>query len=165
MKRNNNDDEVANFMSYDPVNGVLIRTRDKGPCKAGEIAGNVRKDGYLQVGFNRKMFLGHRIIWFLCKGYWPTLDIDHIDGNPRNNLISNLREATRAKNVLNQKMHKDNRYGMKGVSKSRNGKKFRARIIINYKEISLGAFDTPEEAHAAYMQAAIRFGGEFARAE
>jgi hypothetical protein len=36
--------------------------------------------------------------------------------------------------------------------------------MVNWKQISLGVYKTPEEAHAAYVVAAKQYFGEFARA-
>lgn len=58
----------------------------------------------------------HRVVWFLCKGEDPYgFEIDHIDGNPWNNKIENLRKVTRETNVRNAKKRKDNDSGVTGI--------------------------------------------------
>ena len=84
-------------------------------------------------------------------------DIDHIDRNPLNNQRSNLRSATRRQNNTNSKG--TGKSGFKGVDHY--GRRWRARIRVNGEEINLGTFDTPEEAHEAYQEAAIKYHGEF----
>lgn len=162
MRKFNNNDRVKEFFIYDPISGELSWKRRKGPAMPGDKPPH-RKDGYIQVGFDSKMILGHRIMWFLSYGYWPTTDIDHKDGNPWNNRLDNLREAEHWQNISNQKLHRDSTTGFKGVSKSRQGDRFRARILLDGKELGLGVFDTAEEAHAAYMVAATAARGEYAR--
>jgi hypothetical protein len=44
----------------------------------------------------------HQYVWFLEHGERPPCEIDHIDGDKRNNRISNLRLATRAMNLMNR---------------------------------------------------------------
>lgn len=89
--------------------------------------------------------------------------VDHIDNDPLNNVRSNLRLATNKDNVRNSRMRENNTSGYKGVFKHH--KRFRAQIKVDNKSIYLGVFDTPEEAHAAYCEAAVKYHGEFARFE
>jgi hypothetical protein len=86
--------------------------------------------------------------------------VDHKDMNGLNNTRSNLRVASPSQNQANRKVRRDNRLGIKGVGKA--GKKYQAQIAENGGLKYLGRFDTPEEAHAAYMEAARRQYGEFA---
>lgn len=86
---------------------------------------------------------------------------DHIDGDPLNNRRENLRLASRAQNNRNRKLSSNSSTGLKGVTKHRN--KWAAQIGIDNKRLYLGLFDTPQEAHAAYCEAAVRMFGQFAR--
>lgn len=91
--------------------------------------------------------------------------VDHIDGNGLNNQKTNLRLCTNSQNMMNQKMHKDNRSGYKGVRFHKSSKKWQARICINYKDIFLGGFKTAILAHEAYKKAVLKYHKEFGRAE
>jgi hypothetical protein len=89
--------------------------------------------------------------------------IDHSDGNPWNNKIDNLRKADMRLNQGNKRKEKRGDLP-KGVDwKPRIGK-WQARITANCRYIHLGTFDTPEAAHSAYIEAARKHFGEFARA-
>lgn len=101
----------------------------------------------------------HRIILW-CPQY---LQIDHIDGNPLNNQKKNLRICSGTQNQRNRKRMHNNKSGFKGVSLCKNTKKWRATIKTDDQLKYLGLFNTPEEAHDAYKQAAIKFHGEFAK--
>ena len=83
------------------------RSCGKGKRKAGDQAGTLRKDnGYYTVinGKNGRNVYVHRVIWFLCKNEDPgKFVIDHIDGNPSNNKIENLRKVTAGENSRNIK--------------------------------------------------------------
>lgn len=89
------------------------------------------------------------------------MDIDHINGNKLDNRRKNLRLCSRRENLRNQKMHKDNRSGYKGVTYHQN--MWRARICVNYKRIELGCYKKIEDAVKAYNEAAIKYHGKFAR--
>jgi len=62
----------------------------------------------------------HRIVWALHSPISEDKVIDHIDGNPWNNRIENLREVDRATNSRNTKKHTSNRSGVAGVHFKRN---------------------------------------------
>jgi hypothetical protein len=149
---------VGRYIAYDPHDGVFTWRTAKGRRKVGSPAGTLRKDGYLQIKVNGKMFLAHRIAWFLVHGEQPK-ELDHIDGDPSNNRIVNLRRASHSDNLANQR----DRRATRGTRPSRNGKRYTARIVVDYKDIHIGTFDTEEEACAAYAKAAREHFGEFAR--
>lgn len=87
--------------------------------------------------------------------------VDHKDGNTLNNRRKNLRICSHQNNMANQKRHKDNTSGFKGVSKQL--KRWRAYLKTNGRQYHLGHFDSPEEAARAYDVAAKKHFGEFAR--
>jgi hypothetical protein len=91
------------------------------------------------------------------------LEVDHIDGNGLNNSRANLRACSRAENARNRGIPKNNTSGFKGVGWHKRQGAWRAVITLHGKQTHIGYFDTPEEAHAAYVQAAKKLHGEFAR--
>jgi HNH endonuclease len=109
--------------------------------------------------------LMHRIILgrMLGRNLLPHEQVDHINGNRCDNRRSNLRLASYGENAKNAKRRNDNSTGLKGVS--RDGNKYRARIQVNNKPKFLGNFETAEQAHEAYCNAAKELHGEFARFE
>jgi hypothetical protein len=88
--------------------------------------------------------------------------VDHIDNSGLNNSRSNLRLANQKQNARNSKIKTTNQSGFKGVSWSKKSQKWQAHIKVNYKSIYLGMYDAPEDAHAAYCEAAKKHFGEFA---
>lgn len=61
----------------------------------------VKQNGYFHGRIGEVYYLAHRVVFFLVKGYWPTEDIDHIDGDKQNNTVENLRETDRSLNNAN----------------------------------------------------------------
>lgn len=61
-------------------------------------------------------YKNHRVIWFLIHGCIPEgVFIDHIDRNPFNNRIENLRLADAKLNQRNKRMQSNNNTGYNGV--------------------------------------------------
>jgi len=155
-------EEVKEMFDCDPEKGILIwKTRPvNSKYLIGTIAGWINKSsGYVMVKIKRKDYRSHRIIWFLMTGKWPENQIDHINGIRNDNRFCNLREATSSQNNANSS--KRNSTGYRGVHKD--GKKWRAQIRMNKKNIHLGLYDTPEEAHTVYVAKAKELFGEYAK--
>lgn len=87
---------------------------------------------------------------------------DHINKNPMDCRKANLRPATQQENMRNISLQKNNTSGVTGVSIHKQTGKWRARIMVDYKEIALGLFDNKEDAIKARLQAEIKYFGKFA---
>lgn len=108
------------------------------------------------------MYLAHRLVWLYVHGDFPVAQIDHKDGDPANNRLSNLRESDQRQNMWNMKAKRTNRTGAKGVHAHAQTGKFRAEITTSGARRSLGLFSTVEEASRAYVSEAERSQGAFA---
>lgn len=130
--------------------------------KSGLIASpNSICKGYRTIHIDGKNYKQHRVIFLYYHGYLPKA-LDHIDRDKLNNNIDNLRPSTRNGNNHNVGISKANTSGYKGVYWHKPRKKWRAMIKINRKQITLGRFNTKEEAALAYNKAAKKYHGEFA---
>lgn len=95
----------------------------------------------------------------------PGQHVDHINGDTLDNQRGNLRICTPGENIRNQKLHKNNTSGYKGLAKNEKRKHkrpWRATITINRKPVFLGNFATKEEAARAYDAKAKELHGEYA---
>lgn len=90
-------------------------------------------------------------------------EVDHISGIGVDNRKQNLRIATHKQNLANRPKQVNNTSGFKGVSWSRQNKKWWANICVGGRTISLGHYDDIKKAARAYNTAAIIYQGEFAR--
>lgn len=123
--------------------------RSTGPL--GTPAGDPKKRGgqRLQIPVDGRMVYAHRAVWAWHHGEWPNGQVDHINGNPRDNRIENLRVVSPAWNTQNV------RHGGVTFERRKVARPWRARIMVRGRSISLGYFDTREEAHAEYERAKL----------
>lgn len=144
---------LRQLVSYDPGTGVFVRLSNTTRQKAGDIAGSRRADGYVKFRVDGVEQFAHRLAWLYVHGEWPKKHIDHIDGNPTNNALANLRVADDAENLQNQwRASSKSRTGLLGVSFHKCGY-WRARIAVNKKSRTVGYFKTAELAYEAYLKA------------
>lgn len=146
---------LRELLDYDPATGVFTwRVTLSNVRPAGSVAGTIEGNGYCQIQIARVVHKAHRLAWLYVHGEWPQRDIDHKNGNRADNRIANLRPATRSQNLQNQHhARSDSRCGLQGVSLHQSGR-WRARIqSADGKRRHLGFFDSPQEAHAAYLTA------------
>ena len=101
--------------------------------------------GYYKTSINGKDYGIHRIVFAIHHGFFPTI-IDHIDRNPANNRIENLREATISQNAWNAAKNSRNTSGYKNVLFRKARNKWTCRFKVNEKHIMRGSFNTAEEA-------------------
>lgn len=153
---------LKRLLDYCPETGIFTwRIGRGGTAWAGTKAGALDANGYINIRIHRRLIKAHRLAWLYVHGVWPSCDLDHRNRNKADNRISNLRLASEAQNVANSITRRDNKCGLKGVSKR--GDRFCARITKNKRRVHLGWFKTAEAASAAYTAEAQKFFGEFAR--
>jgi hypothetical protein len=154
-------EKVKELFDYSS-NGEFVWKIDRPGVKAGTVAGYHRKDGYGVLCVDRKRYLLHRLVYLWHKGVLPDY-LDHIDGDPRNNRIDNLRECSLSQNQQNRKIGRDNSSGIKGVSWHKYTKKWRASIRHNKEQIHLGVFEDLCKAAEAINHYRAKMHGEFCK--
>ena len=151
-------EQAVEVLEYDPVTGDIKWHGKANPRFVGGKAGSLNKDGYVDISYRYNRMYGHRVAWLLSYGEWPAGHIDHINGNPSDNRISNLRLVDNEANHRNMKQHKGNSSGVTGVYWSKRAKKWQAYICVKGKQIYLGVFAELEEARIARKEAEIEYG-------
>lgn len=138
-------------LSYDKESGQFTwLTSPNNRIHVGDIAGCLDHRGYIIIKVLGERWQAHRLAWFFETGEIPSSPVDHINGKRSDNRISNLRLAPRSINQENQRSPKaNNKLGLLGVVRDRS--RFRATVRVKGKVINVGTFDSPEEAHAAYL--------------
>lgn len=163
-------ERLRTVLDYDPVTGAFTwrdrprsdfkRSQGYGAWKQrclGKEAGCPTGHGYTRISIDCEAYLAHRLAWLYVHGEWPSLHIDHINGNGCDNAIANLRDVSNTDNHRNMRRHKTNRSGVTGVRLTRYGT-WGAAIWDKHKIIRLGSFQTMEEAVSARKQAEQELG-------
>jgi HNH endonuclease/AP2 domain len=134
---------------YDPNTGLFAHS-DGRPVKNSKAG----RYGRLQVYCFGRMRYASRLAWFYVHGVWPDGQVDHINGDHTDNRLSNLRVLTNAQNAQNRsRARRNNSTGLLGVSYDKRDDRYRARIMVDGRMVSLGYYPTAHEAHAAYLKA------------
>lgn len=154
-------DYLHDFFEYRDDGKLIWKVDRRVKCK-GKEAGNTRPDGYVAVRLGKQRLLAHRIIFAMWHGYMPEV-IDHADGNPNNNRIENLREASNSKNQYNRKIDVRNKLGVKNVHHHPRDRLYGVRIKIAGKVRHFGWHKDIELAELVAIMAREKFCGEFAR--
>lgn len=154
-------EELKRQLRYDPETGEFTWLITKPGVRSHKRAGKTRPNGYKLISIDYTHYYSHRLAWLYMYGVWPTGDVDHINRNPSDNRIANLREVTRSLNLRNVAARKNSTTRLKGVTLQKSGK-YRACICVNNKKQHIGLYWTIEEAAAAYEAEAKRLYGEFA---
>jgi len=162
-----NADHLRSLLDYDRATGVFVWKMPAGRygrIPAGTRAGSYTSaEGYGYVTIAGKSYRLSRLAWLYVHGEWPKDQIDHVNGDPSDDRIANLREATQFQNKANCRRYANNTSGFKGVSLDRSKGLYRAYTNKDGRRVYLGRYRTPEEAHAAYAAAAMSIHRDFAR--
>ena len=152
--------DVKRLFDYDPLTGIMVWRAEaiKQKCLKGMEAGTVHHTGCRMVRISGAIYLTHRIIWLWVTGAWPVDQIDHLNHVRDDNRWANIREATSTVNGRNRSINCDNTSGATGVNWEKCANKWRARIRVNYKKISLGTFTNKKDAIAAREAANVKYG-------
>ena len=117
----------------------------------------INSQGYLHSRIKGKLVRLHLFILD-----YPFKTVDHINRNKLDNRKSNLRECEQKENTKNMSVKKNNSSGVSGVSFNKSTGKWRARIMVDRKEISLGHYTSFEQAVKARREGEFKYFGDFA---
>jgi hypothetical protein len=150
-------DQLRAELDYDAETGHFRWLDSRKDALSHGQAGYCIKGAYRGINVAGERWLEHRLAWLWVHGVWPT-EIDHINQDGLDNRLANLREVSRQTNSQNQRFGRNG--GLIGTSFYKRTGRWRADIRVDGKRISLGYFDTAEEAHEMYVKAKrIHHGG------
>ena len=152
MNRRNQDKmtdaEVLAYLkkhyTYDAECGKLVRR------ETGRVVKGTRMGRYMSCDIQKKSklmhILYHRAVWAVVHGYLPMI-IDHINGDPYDNRMENLREVSTSENNMNivHQWQPNAQTGLPGVVK--HGLKYRTKMM--------GKRITFHDKHEAFVMAVL----------
>lgn len=170
---------VRLYLDYDPATGVATKRKLPRECfktdashkshltrDAGKVVGCKSANGYLFAMVAGVTYPLHRLIWVLMNGDIPEgLYVDHKNGVRDDNRWENIKELVNwSQNQRNAGIRKDSLSGYKGVKRLKSGR-YWARVTPpeGGQQISLGVYDTAEEAHVVVMKYNKDTFGKYAR--
>ncbi len=172
-------DEVNEIMIYNPETGKIFHKKrtpeiyqlEKNELKREflcaswnikyaykEAMASIGKAGYLEGQILGYRCRAHRVAWLLYCGEWPNGYIDHINGNPADNRIDNLRCVSHSENCRNVALKSNNKSGATGVYYNKENRRWIAQIAYDGKTNHIGSFKTLAEAKVARKIAEEKHG-------
>lgn len=155
-------DRLRQLLDYDPDTG-LFTWLPRDPVNqyvqtwntryANRVAGTFHNGKYVQINVEGKLYSCHRLAWLYVYGEFPDRSVDHINRDPSDNRLCNLRLAEPHEQMQNLPIRRHNTSGHTGVSYAKHAKKWVARISHRRRLHHLGYYCTREAAAAAYRGA------------
>lgn len=137
-------EQATALFRYDEETGFLWWKKTGMGRQISKPVGCMDHLGYKRVMVDYKMYLTHRIIWLLNYGEWPKDQIDHIDRDPSNNRLNNLRDVSRSINSRCAKTKYHTRSGERGITVNGCG-----TVSLKLQGKTIGTFNTLREARQA----------------
>lgn len=151
--------KLKKLLLYHPEIGIFTwLTNRNNMAKRGDIAGCAGAGCYRFISVVGCRYAEHHLAWLYTHGEFPKNEIDHINGNPLDNRICNLRDVTKEENAKNKRMYKNNTSGTSGVYWNKISKKWFATIPHQSKQIYLGTFVDIDSAIKARKLAEVKYG-------
>lgn len=150
---------LKEVLHYSPETGEFVwKVRLSARTPAGSKACISPSRGRHRICIGGVLYFAHRLAWLYVYGEFPNATIDHIDRNPANNRINNLRVASDQENKGNMPP-RSNPQPYRGVHQRIN--RYIAQITYKGKSLYLGSFGCPVEAHEKYKEKHRELHGRF----
>ncbi len=143
----------AYYSKLNEERGIIVSPQSKGLISNQKFS--ISSDGYPVARIGGKNVFLHDLILGTEKS--KGLVIDHVNRNPLDNRVENLRVVTQQANIFNRGVHPKNTSGATGVQFDKATNKWVARITVNGKNNHLGSFATIDEAIKARKAAEAKF--------
>lgn len=144
---------VRELLAYCPETGEFHwkDSQKNVQWKRGRKVGTVAANGYVMIRILGKVRLAHRLAWLLSYGEWPEFTIDHVNHQPHDNRLANLRDVPHAANARNH----PSAALLVGATRGKDGTWDSGVHQYGAVQVSSG-FATPSLANSAYLAAQAR---------
>ena len=147
------------LLKYNHRTGMLTWRVPRGKMRRGQLTGTcLDSHGYGLVRVDGRLYRAHRLVWLICRGRFPSGEIDHQNHNKTDNRLSNLRDCDSRQNNMNSARRSNNTSGTTGVHRHRVNRKWVATIFAGGKKVNLGSFANKKEAIKARKAAEKQYG-------
>lgn len=141
--------EVQEQLYYEISTGCFYRKRN-------DIIDYKKQAGYLHRGYRvirikSRQYFAHRLAWLYVYGEFPQHLLDHINGDTKDNSITNLRCVDYRGNASNKKRHRDG--SPVGVYWAKRDKKWKTEMYMDGKHYTLYMGDNAEIGASIRMEA------------
>jgi hypothetical protein len=118
---------------FEYADGHLYWRKQVGRGRVGDVVGHkytaYKSSKRVMTRINHKAYLVHRLIYkWHNADFDSSQEIDHIDGNPSNNRIENLRLVDHKTNMQNIRRRTDNTSGVAGIVWDKQKDKWMVRV-------------------------------------
>ena len=140
---------LVEVLHYDPETGA-VSWRDQTRGRRA-VVGCKRPDGRSRVVIDGVRYVVSRLCWFYAHGAWPAGQVDHINGDPTDDRLVNLRDVPAALNNQNRRRaHRKSKTRRIGVIRARTGT---CSVAMSYRgrPLTVSGFPSENEASAAYV--------------
>ena len=145
-------ESARELLEYNPITGTLTwKLHRGGGVRKGDIAGRISNRGYRAIKLQGIQYQAHRLAWLIYYGKFPENQIDHINGDKLDNRLCNIRDVTHRENAQNRKIHRQGKLTGATWCGGKRRKCWVSQAKVNRKTVFIGMFQTPEEAHNAYI--------------
>lgn len=131
---------------FNYIDGEIYWKKQNNRHPIDKPAGYVNSNGYRLIKYQGKQIYAHRLIWIM-HGNVLQDQIDHINRNPLDNRIENLRNADYSSNAFNTELRSDNKSGVRGVSWCNTYKKWTVQLFDHKKKITKRFVDLNDAKH------------------
>jgi hypothetical protein len=154
-------DQVRIVWGCDPAAGVMWWAQRGKARQVGKVIGRLQDGrGYLTQTCQGKRYYLHHLMWAWVHGRWPLGVIDHVNRNPSDNRIDNLREVTSSRNNANCAVRRHSISKRKGVYRDKRDGRYYAFIDLDGDRQCLGGFQDADGAYEARRTAELTHYGE-----
>lgn len=147
---------LKELLYYNSETGIFTwKINRRGAVRAGQMAGNLHPDGYVNIKIDGVIYGAHRLAWLYQTGNWPIDQVDHRNGIRNANQFINLRNVPAVINMQNVRRVRTNKVSSQliGAVWCKRSQKWMSQLQMNGSRKHLGYFDSDLAAHAAYLAA------------